>query len=289
MANSLHRLRDRVELTDGRMVLGLTGWMDGGETSIGTVDYLVSKLSAKEIAQIDPESFYIYSFPGSMEVSALFRPSTKIEDGLVTEYEEPMNTFYCCERENLVLFKGKEPNFQWREYAECIFSLAASCNVTQLCFAGSVAGIVPHTREPRFFGSVSDPGLKPLLEQHGLSPSSYEGPASLVTYLTTLCRRKGIEMVTLVAEVPAYVQGRNVKCIASVARKVAAILDLEIDLDDLRVMGVEFEKRLSEIVKEKPELAELLRKIEHDYDTEIHDTQADDLKEWFEKQNIRLN
>ena len=55
----------RPALSGPRMVLGLSGWMDGGDVSTGTIRYLAEKLSARPFARIAPEDFYVYSFPGS--------------------------------------------------------------------------------------------------------------------------------------------------------------------------------------------------------------------------------
>jgi len=277
------------KLRNARMVLAFSGWMDGGDTSTGTVEYLVKKLAAQELAEIDPADFYIYNFPGSMEISALFRPDTKIENGLITRYQEPTNKFFCSEEHKLVLFTGKEPNLRWKEYAECILSLASEFNVTMIYFVGSVAGLVPHTRDPRFHGSVSEDNLKLLLQNYSIEPSNYEGPASIITYLTVLAREKSIGMVTLVAEIPAYVEGRNVKCIEAATRKLASILGLQLDLDDLRAMSDEFEIAMNELVQRRPELAEQARKMEENYDKEVLDAEMEDLKTWFEKQGIRLD
>ena len=271
------------------MVLALSGWMDGGDTSTGTVEHLIHTLGADEFAAIDSGGFYIYNVPGSMDISALFRPHTRIEDGLVTEYEEPTNTFYCSDEHNLVLFTGKEPNLRWREYAECILSLALEFNVTTIYFVGSVAGLVPHTRDPRFYGSVSDEHLKPLLQRHSLRPSNYEGPASIVTGLTVLARESGLGMVSIVAEIPPYVEGRNVKCIEAATRKLARVLKLPIELDDLHARSEKFESSLNDTLEGRPELAEQIRKMEDDYDKEEFDTEMADLKEWLERQGIRMD
>jgi proteasome assembly chaperone (PAC2) family protein len=225
-------------------------------------------------------------------VSSLFRPHTQIDDGLITSYEEPANRFYCCEEANLVLFQGKEPNLHWGEFAECLFSLGAEFGVTMFHFVGSVAGAVPHTKAPRFFGAVSEELLVPTLQEHGLHPSNYEGPASFVTYLMTCAQNRGVPMTTLVTEIPAYLQGRNTKCIEAATRKLAAILDLPISFDELESMSGEFEARLDEAVRERPELAELVRKMEEDYDQEAQEAQETEmpgLKDWFEKQDIRLD
>jgi len=289
MAAHVLNIIERPKLRDACMVLGFSGWMDGGDVSTGTVDYLVAKLDAPKIAEIDPEEFYIYNFPGSMEVSSLFRPHSTIEDGLITALAEPTNAFFCSQEHNLVLFEGREPNFRWRTYADCIFSLAAELDVDMMCFVGSVSGLVPHTREPRIHASVSEARLKPLLEQHDLAPSNYEGPASFITYLTAEAKQRGLWMVNLVVEIPAYVQGKNIKCVEVATRKVADVLRLSLDLSDLRLMGEQFVQRLNETLAERPDLAEQIRNIEEDYDKEVVTTEETDLKTWFEKQDIRLD
>ena len=280
---------DQPDLHEATMVLGLSGWMDGGDVSTGTIEWLVRLLGAKPLGRIDPHGFYITSFPGTMEVSALFRPHTTIRDGLITELTFPDNAFHCDEANNLILFSGKEPNLRWDAFAECIFSLAEACDVRRIYFIGSVAGVVPHTREPRLHCSVSDAGLKGEFEGYGARFSNYEGPASIITYLTTQAPARGVQMVALVAEIPAYVQGANPICIAAATRKLAAIIGLQLDFDELQKIRDAFEKRLSEMVAEREQLADLVHKLEGDYDNEVFDTQMGDLKQWLEEQGLRLD
>jgi len=279
----------RPTLHDARMVLGLTGWMDGGDVSTGTVDWLVRLLGADRLADIDTGGFYITSFPGTMDVSAMFRPHARIADGLITELTFPANVFYCDRESNLILFSGKEPNLRWEAYAECIFSLAETFDVGRIYFIGSVAGVVPHTREPRLHCSLSDAALKGEFEGYGVRFSNYEGPASIVTYMTRHAAGRGLEMAALVAEIPAYVQGANPICIASTTRRLAAILGLQVNLDDLRAVREAFEAKLTELVAEREQLADLVGKLESDYDNEVFDTQMGDLKDWLERQGIRLD
>lgn len=66
---------DRIPtLHGGTLVLAFSGWMDGGDVSTGTVERLVNLLEARLFAEIDPEPFYIYNFPGPMEVAHVFSP-----------------------------------------------------------------------------------------------------------------------------------------------------------------------------------------------------------------------
>jgi proteasome assembly chaperone (PAC2) family protein len=283
------KIYKKPKLSKSRLLLGFTGWMDGGDVSTGTVKCLIDKLKAQKLAEIEPKGFYIYSFPGSMEITALFRPHTEIKNGIIESYEIPSNTFFCSEQSNLVLFLGKEPNLNWEEYIECIFSICADFDVELIYFIGSVAGLVPHTREPRLFCSVSEPGLREKFQHYGVKFTNYEGPASIITYLTANCSKRNIQMVSLVAAIPAYVQGSNPKCIEAVTRRIAGMLDLEVDLSNLTAVSEEFERKLHEVVAEQPELENNIHKLEEDYDNEIFNNEMGDLKTWLEQQGIRVD
>lgn len=283
------KIESHPQMQDARMLLGLSGWMDGGEVSSGTVEHLADEAGAKPLAHIDPEDFFIYNIPASMEITAMFRPHGKIEQGLVKSYEPPANTFSYDESNRLVLFSGQEPNLNWRGFAECIFQLAAEVGVSMIYFVGSVGGMVPHTREPRLFSAVSNPELKKDLESLGVRWTDYEGPVSLITYMLAQAEARGVGMATLVAEIPAYVQGRNPKSLVAMLRKVAAVLQLQVNFDDLRDLTGEWEKRLTEAVQERSDLAKHIKKLEEDYDNEIFDTQMGDLKDFLERQGIRVD
>jgi len=249
------KIYERPKFNSPRLLMGFSGWMNGGDVSTGTVKCFIEKLKAPKFAEIDPEGFYIYSFPGMMEMTAMFRPHTKIEEGLIKSYEVPHDVFYASEEDDLILFLGKEPNLNWEQFGDCIFSLCKEFGVKMMYFIGSISGLVPHTREPRLFCSASSERLKNAFGHYGVNYTNYEGPASIVTYLTTRCSKYDLGMISLVATVPAYVQGTNPKCIEAVARRLEGMLGLRVDLDDMSAVSEVFQKKLSEIVQEQPELA----------------------------------
>jgi proteasome assembly chaperone (PAC2) family protein len=254
------------KLTDATMLLALTGWMDGGLVSTGTIKGLMGERKVIEVGRIHPDRFYIYNFPGSMEVAALFRPEVRYVDGLVREFELPANTIHADPSDNLVFFTGKEPNLLWQEFADCIFDVAKELKVRRIIFMGSFGGAVPHTREPRMFASVSHEHLKPLLEQNGFRFSDYHGPSSFATLLLSQCARHQIEMMSLVAEIPGYLDGPNPMSIETVMRRLSRILGLPVELDALRRASDEWEVRVTQAVEKDPELAETVKKLEQQYD-----------------------
>jgi proteasome assembly chaperone (PAC2) family protein len=283
------KIHDRPAMERPRLVIGLSGWMDGGDVSTGTVGWLIESLAARKFAEIAPEGFYIYHLPGLMEAGSLSRPHTKIREGEIISYNPPSNSFYYSNEKNLILFLGREPHLNWEDYADCIFSLCAEFNVELIYFIGSVAGLVPHTREPRLFCTVSNVGLKDTFKHYGVNFTNYEGPASISTLLSTRCNERGLNMISLVATIPAYVQGRNHKCIETVTRRLSGMLELDLELTELQIISEDFEKKLNEAILQQPELANNISKLEEDYDNEIFNHEMGALKQWLEQQGIRVD
>ena len=262
-------------LPRGTLVLSFTGWMDGGDVSTGTVRRLVELLDAEPVAEIDPEPFYIYNFPGSMEIAALFRPHIEIEDGTLKTIDLPKNTFLVHEPARLALFIGKEPNLRWRTFGDCIFEFARTADISRILFVGSFGGAVPHTREPHLYVTCSDPSLLPEMKKYGLRPTQYEGPGSFTSYLMTRASAEGVQMVSLVAEIPGYLQGTNPMCIEAVSRRLAKILQLPLDLDSLRTASTQWELRISSLIESDQELAQKVRQLEEEYDNELLEMNPD--------------
>ena len=256
-------------LNDGTLILSFSGWMDGGDASTGTVDRLIGLLNAEPFAEIDPDPFYIFNFPGPMEIASIFRPEINIEDGIVQSVEMPRNEFFAAEEQNLILFKGREPNLNWRRFGDQIFQVARDCGVKRLLFVGSFGGSVPHTREPRMFVTCTTEELHQELKGVGLRRTNYEGPGSFMTWLMLQASAVEIEMVSLVAEIPGYLHGPNPYCLEAITRRLARILKLSLDLDELRAATNEWEEEVSAMVEETPEMVDKIRELEDVYDREL--------------------
>lgn len=265
---------ERPKLNQGTLLFALTGWMDGGLVSTGTVRQMMEHRRLVDVATIDDDPFTIYNFPGSMEVAALFRPEVKMKDGVTQSLEMPENRVHADVGANLAFFLGREPNLRWPTFAECIFDLCRTIGIARIIFIGSFGGTVPHTREPRMYGSVSHAELKPILAGHGVRLSEYEGPASFSSLLLAECPAHSLEMMSLVSEIPGYLQGLNPLSIESVARRISRILNEPIDLDSLRRASNEWEQQVSQAVEKDEELAATVRKLEEQYDNELIETEG---------------
>jgi len=258
------------------LLLAFSGWMDGGDVSTGTLKLLLETLDAKPFARIEPEGFYIYNFPASMEVAALFRPHVRYEKAMIESFDLPENIFYYSAERNLVLFLGKEPNLNWGTFSDRIFEMAQRLNVARAFFIGSFGGSVPHTREPRLYAAVSDAALMDLLDRYALRPTEYEGPASFATYLLHHAPRHDLPMASLIAEIPGYLHGPNPFSIEAVTRRLSAILELPFDLAKLRSVSDEWESQVTKLVSKDGKLKTHILKLEAEYDKDLLGTVTED-------------
>ena len=265
----LIRYHDQVRLKNATLLLAFSGWMDGGDVSTGTVRRLVSVLNAAPLAEIDPDPFYIQNVPGPMEIAALFRPHIEYEDGLLKRIQMPENRFFVDTSSNLVLFVGKEPHLRWRVFRDCLFSVCSELGIKRILFVGSFGGGVPHTREPRLHVSCSHAELLDEMDKYGVRRTAYSGPGSFVSYLLSQADDADLRMTSLVAEIPGYLTGANPASILAVTRRLATILGISPNLDELRTASTEWELQVSSAVEQDGELAENVRHLEEEYDNQL--------------------
>ena len=59
------------------MVIDFSGWMNGGDVSTGTIQYLKFRLQAKKFVEINTQKLYFFQFSDAMQETVQFRPNTK--------------------------------------------------------------------------------------------------------------------------------------------------------------------------------------------------------------------
>lgn len=264
------QLTELPPLRNATLLLALSGWMDGGLVSTGTVRRIMEGRVVREIARIDPDPFYVFNLPGNMEFASAFRPEVEMTGGLIQKPPAlPSNIFHVDTSANLVFFLGQEPHLRWQAFADCLFEVAQRVGVSRILFMGSFGGSVPHTRQPRMYGSVSHERLLPIIKDSGLRTSDYEGPASFATLLLAQCPAHQLEMLSLVAEIPGYLDGINPMSIEAVTRRLAKLLNQPVDMASLRQASTAWELKVTEAVEKNEDLAETVHKLEEQYDTEL--------------------
>ncbi len=252
------------------MVCGISGWVDGGESATGSIQYLVRKLGATIFAEIPISDFHMFQVPGEVSL----RPHIKIEDGILKEHRLPQNQFFYwvnpTANNDLILFLGSEPNLNWEEYANAILDVAEEFAVTRIYLLGGVLDRSPHIREPNVSCTCSRHELKEEMQEYGVLFGNYEGPGSFGTTLLYICQKKRMDMVSISARATYYpefniVIPRNPKSIRALIRRLNTLLRLSLDISDLDKQAEDFEGKLEFMTRHNPEFGAYVEKLEKEY------------------------
>ena len=263
---------EKPNLQQPSMVVGFSGWLDGGEASTGTVEYLIKKLSPKPFASIPVDDYGVFQVPGIEVV----RPHVKTRDGVVEEVSFPKNELFYWKKprsskgSDLILLLGTEPNTRWQDYIRSVINLALEFRVKRLFSFGGVLAKAPHTKEPIVSCSVSDAKLKEVVSSYAVQFSNYEGPATFNSAVVAACKEKGIDAIHMTARALYYPEfniavPHNPKVIFALVRRLNRLLNLKLDLSDLEQESRELEDRLNSLVSQSAPLRDYVRELEESY------------------------
>jgi proteasome assembly chaperone (PAC2) family protein len=263
---------ERPALKDPVMLVGFTGWLDGGEASTGPVEYLINKLPVRRLAEIPMVDFLAYQLPG-ME---FLRPHVETEDGLIADIVYPTSLFHYWHAEDgkhphdLILLRGTEPVMRWQEYIDLVLYVAEQTGVKRIYSVGGVLDAAPHTREPIISCGLSDLALKADLEGYSVTYSNYKGPSTFNSALLYGCARKGIEGIHMTGRCTYYPDfnisiPHNPKVIYALMRRLNRLIGMGLDMSDLDQASREMEAKLSGIVARNARLKRYVDELEKNF------------------------
>jgi proteasome assembly chaperone (PAC2) family protein len=263
-------MQDKPELIAPYIMVGLKGWLNAGEVSTGSIDYLRRKLGARPFAYMEPSGFYVYQIP-SATAEQTMRPLVKIKEGLVRKLDLPRNEFFFWKSgaaHDLILFLGVEPNLDWPEYAQAILDVARQFKAPRIYSLGGIFDQVPHTRKTRILATISHPKLKDELKTFARF-TDYEGPCSFNTMLLSIAREQGIEIVGISARASLYIQDFNAKACYDLLQNVITSAGFGIDLRDLGGAGEALVEMMDKAFSQNATALEQLKKLEEQFDATV--------------------
>ena len=250
------------ELDRPNVIAAFQGWNDAGQSATTAVRYLVDSWKAEPFAKMDPEEYY--SFTDT-------RPTIRIVDGSQRELTWPKNEFFFYRGTDAspaaVLLIGTEPNLKWRNYCGEITRLARSVGARRLVTLGSLVTDAVHTRAVPLTGFSTDPSVQTKLASRGITRSSYEGPTGVVGVLHDACLRAELPAASVWAATPYYLGGTpNPKTALGLLDALDDVLELRLNLGELRIVADEFVRQVSLAVRDNDEMQQRIRTLEEAYD-----------------------
>jgi len=242
------------ELSEPVLVLAFEGWNDAGEAATHAVSFLGEALGAVPLAELDPEEFYDFT---------VRRPLLLHEEEGRRSIEWPRNEFRFAAPEappvEVVTFVGIEPHLRWRTFTARLVDYAAELGVRRAVLLGSYLADVVYSQPVRVTGFAS---RSDALARGGADASDYEGPTGIVGVLSEALQRAGLEVTSLWAGLPHYINAApNPRGALALARAACRALEVEVDDGPLCERAAEFEERISRLVAADPELTEYVKQL----------------------------
>jgi predicted ATP-grasp superfamily ATP-dependent carboligase len=248
-------LRKQVDprLSDPTLLLAFDGWNDAGEAASLAAGYAGDQLALAPLAEIDADEFLDLT---------VHRPQVQIDEGGLRRIEWPSFRFRfgsLAEGHDLVIGSGPEPHLRWRAFCELLSGYARELGVRRVVLLGAYLADVVYSRPVAVSGFATQPSW---LAELGVQPSRYEGPTGIVGVLGERFREEGLDVLSLWAGLPHYVNATpNPRGALALLQKLVACLDLKLDLAPLQCQAAEFEQGVSEMVAADPELSEYVRQL----------------------------
>ena len=244
--------------------MAFAGWPDAGEAATSTLKYLLRQLEGKKFAEIDPEDFFDFSQE---------RPrSSRTRDGR-RRVHWPANEFFYWnggdrpEAKGAMFFVGIEPHLKWRTFSNLIADLAQSHGVKTVIHLGALLDAVPHTRNIRLTGSSTRPELQRVLDSASIGTSNYQGPTGISSAVMEACGNLGMGYASLWGHTSHYLQAApNYRVSHTLASALQRLLDLPIDLKELRGAADRFDNEVMEAIGRDDQLISYVKKLEDRYD-----------------------
>jgi len=252
-AESALRKHVEPELSDPTLLLAFEGWNDAGDAASLAASYVADELGLSPLAEIDPDEFFDFTVQ---------RPQVEFDEAGTRQVAWPTVDFRfgaLREGRDVVVGIGPEPHLRWREFCGLVRGYARDLGVRRVVLLGAYLADVVYSRPVEVTGFASKPEW---LAELSVTPSRYEGPTGIVGVLGQLFQEDGLDVVSLWAGLPHYINATpNPRGALALLQMLSTCLELKLDETPLREQAAEYERRTNELVTSDPELTEYVREL----------------------------
>jgi hypothetical protein len=220
----------------------LASWPGIGDVSITAAKYIVEKLNAVEIGEIEPVNF--------------FEPvGVTVKQNVVESPRFPESKFYYWQypkaSKGLLIFVGEEqPAFKGYELVNCVLDVAQRFKVSRVYSCAAAVTRIHHSEEMKVWGAATDPDLVDELGKQNVILRGNLRIAGLNGLVLGMAKERGMEGVCLLGEVPSYAtQIANPKASLAVIGILTKMLGITLDLAELGHLAERVDEEMDRIAK----------------------------------------
>lgn len=249
---------DRPELGGVVLVQALDGFIDAGGARKLASQHLLDTLSGKVIARFDHDQLFDYRAR---------RPIMVFAKDHWESYDAPelaLHLLHDAAGKPFLLLAGPEPDVQWERFVAAVEQLCKMLGVTRSIGLNAIPMGLPHTRP---VGVIAHGVPASLVDGYEPWIETVHVPGSAGHLLEFRLGEAGYEAMGFAVHVPHYVaQSAYPAAAAQLVREVAKAGSLDLPVDALDEAAAITRTALDEQVAGAPEVAEVVRQLEEQYD-----------------------
>jgi len=248
---NLYKLSKQPELRSPSLVVGWRS--DAGKLGTKVADYLTKKLGGRDLGEIEPADFFPLS-------------GVTIEDNLI---QFPESKFYSCPKNDLVIFRGDAPSYEWFKFINLILDVTGHYGpVKEVYSIGGMISPGAHTAPRELFAVFNSSELKQALSQYNVARNvDYQTPPgqrpTLNSFLLWVARQRNIPGAALWVPIPFYLIAVEDP---EAQRKVLEFFDqrfgLRLDFHDIDEEIRKQNEKIEQMRILSPEVDEYISKLE---------------------------
>lgn len=249
---------DRPDLSGVVLVQALDGFVDAGGARKLAAHHLLETLEHRVLVRFDHDQLYDYRAR---------RPIMVFAKDHWESYDAPELAIHLvrdAEGAPFLLLAGPEPDVQWERFVAAVLQLSRTLGVRRSIGLNAIPMGLPHTRP---VGVIAHGVPRSLVEGYEPWIETVHVPASAGHLLEYRLAEAGVEAMGFAVHVPHYVaQAAYPAAAAQLVREVARNGGLTLPVEALDDAAAVTRASLDEQVAGAPEVAEVVRQLERQYD-----------------------
>lgn len=269
---------DRPDLRGVVLVQALDGFIDAGAARKLAVDHLLGTLEHRLLVRFDHDQLYDYRAR---------RPVMMFAKDHWESYDTPVLAIHLVkdlDGQTFLLLSGPEPDVQWERFTAAVEQLCRLLGVRRVIGLNAIPMGLPHTRP---VGVVAHGLPTSLVDGYESWVDSVQVPGSAGALLELRLGEAGLESMGFAVHVPHYVaQSAYPAAAAQMVREVVRASGLRLPLDALDEAAVATREALDEQVAGSPEIADVVRQLEEQYDAYVRGRDSNLLAESLTEEDL---
>ncbi len=220
----------------------VAAWPGISNVALRATNYLKDKLGAKEFGSIKPHGF--------------FSPAgVLVQDNLVGAPEFPQSKFYYWNSKglgnDLIIFTGEaQPALKQYEFANLVLDVAQKFKVEKV-YTFAAAIVHQRSEKARVWAAATDAKLIEELKRYDVVLRGDYHVRGLNGLLLGLAKERGFAGICLLGEtLQQFAEMENPKASLAVLQVLIKMLEIDVDLSELREEAHRVEEEMERIVKE---------------------------------------